>query len=175
MAEAIWNETTIEPRIARYGRMRAEPMTFLDAALPEHERDILNVVGKGVSENRGASATITDVSFFNIQMARCEPGKGAGLHSHETVEVFFVAQGRFEVFFGPHGEHKVVLEQFDTISVPPGLFRGFRNITDRQALIFAVLGGDDPGTLTWAPSLEEAVRKRGYTRDADKKVVTAAG
>lgn len=170
MTESIWNETTIQSRIARYRKLKAEPMTFLDAALPEHERDILNVVGKGVSENEGASGAITDVSFFNVQMARCEPGKGAGLHSHETVELFFVAQGSFELFFGPHGEHKVVLEQFDTISVPPNLFRGFRNVTDKEALIFAALGGEDPGTLTWAPSLEDAVRKRGYTRNVDKKI-----
>ena len=173
MTETVWDETTIQARIARYDEMNAEPMTFLDAALPEHERDILNVVGKGVSENRGAAGSINDVSFFNIQMARCQPGKGAGLHAHETVEVFFVAQGRFELFFGPDGEYKVVLERFDTISVPPHLFRGFRNVTNEEALILAVLGGEDPGTLTWAPSLEEAVRKRGFSRDANKKVVAA--
>jgi uncharacterized RmlC-like cupin family protein len=173
MAEQ-WNTETMERRVARYKKLRAVPMTFLDAALPEHEREILNVIGAGVSENRDAdSGAIRDVSYFNIQMARCLPGRGAGLHGHETVEVFFAASGKWEVYFGDNGEHVITLDTFDTISVPPGIFRGFRNISDKEALLVAVVGAEDPGVLTWAPSLHAKVRERGFDLDGDNKIISS--
>ena len=63
-----------------------------------------------------------------------EPGKGAALHSHSTVEVFIPLQGRWAVFWGDEGEQEIVLDPFDCVSVPVGVLRGFRNAGDEPAI-----------------------------------------
>jgi len=45
--------------------------------------------------------------------------------------------------------------------VPTRVFRGFENVSDHQAFLFAVLGGDDPGRVTWAPSVFEKAHETG--------------
>lgn len=158
--ETMWTPDEMEKRIARFSQLKARPMTFLDAALPEFERDIFNIIGPGVSEEPEASAAITEASHFNIQMARVPPGHGAGLHAHQTVEVFFFMEGRWEVKWGEKGENSVALDRFDFISIPAGVMRGFKNISGETAHMFAVLGGDDPGHLTWSSDLVREAQKR---------------
>ena len=53
------------------------------------------------------------------------------------------------------GDGKVVLEAGDIFNIPTGMFRGFENAGDDEGLIFVVLGGDDPGIITWVPSVLE--------------------
>lgn len=168
-AQKDWTPEEMEKRTARFSRLKARPMTFLDAALPEYERDIYNIIGAGVSEEPGEpEPEITAVEGFNIQMAKVPPGNGNALHSHDTVEVFFFMDGKWEVRFGPNGENLVVLERFDFISVPAGLMRCFKNISDQPAHMFSVLGGDDAGQLTWHPALVETVRRKGYVIENGK-------
>jgi quercetin dioxygenase-like cupin family protein len=49
----------------------------------------------------------------------------------------------------------------DTISIPIHVFRGFENVGDDLGFMFAVLGGDDPGRVTWAPYVFEAAARHG--------------
>ncbi|HKC45501.1 MAG TPA: cupin domain-containing protein [Burkholderiales bacterium] len=156
----------MEKRIARFKRLTAHPMTFLDQAFPENERDVFNIIGRGVSEEEGASAEITDVDGFNMQMSRAKPGKGNGLHSHTTVETFIPLNGRWKISWGDRGENEVVLEQFDVISVPPGVMRSFRNIGDEEAYLLAILGGTDAGRVTWSPELVRRAKERGWELDS---------
>ncbi|MCL4798494.1 MAG: cupin domain-containing protein [Burkholderiales bacterium] len=157
----------MEKRIARFKKLKPHPVTFLDQALPENVRDVFNIIGRGVSEEKGAEAEITDVDGFNIQMSRCKPGNGNGLHSHTTVETFMPLNGRWRISWGDRGEHSVVLEQFDLISVPPGIMRCFRNIGDEDAYLFTVLGGTDPGRVSWSPELVRQASERGWELDAE--------
>jgi mannose-6-phosphate isomerase-like protein (cupin superfamily) len=41
------------------------------------------------------------------------------------------------------------------------MFRGFENVGDDTGVLFAVLGGDDPGRVTWAPYVFDAARSYG--------------
>jgi len=45
----------------------------------------------------------------------------------------------------------VTLNAGDAISIPTQLFRGFENVGDDTGFLWAVLGGDDPGRVLWAP------------------------
>ncbi len=66
-----------------------------------------------------------------VSVAECEPGNGPGLHRHlNSVENFFCLSGRFEIAWGDQGEHTLVLEPLDMISVPRGENRSFRNISN---------------------------------------------
>jgi uncharacterized RmlC-like cupin family protein len=165
----------MEKRVARFKTLTPHPVTFLDQALPENRRDVFNIIGRGVSEEKGAAAEITDVDGFNVQMSRAKPGQGNGLHAHETVETFMPLNGRWAIRWGDQGEHEIVLEQFDLISVPPGIMRSFRNVGTEEAYLFTILGGTDPGRLTWSPDLIRAAKQRGWELDAEGELVTPAG
>jgi len=49
----------------------------------------------------------------------------------------------------------------DCISIPLEVFRGFENVGDDVAYLFAVLGGNDPGHVTWAPDVFDKARDYG--------------
>ncbi len=70
-----------------------------------------------------------------------EPGKGAALHDHPTVEVFVPISGRWVVYWGEDGENEILLDTGDAFSVPPGVMRGFRNAGDGYAHFMAIMGG----------------------------------
>lgn len=163
----------MEKRVARFRQLKPHPATFLDQALPENARDVFNIIGRGVSEEKGAGAEITAVDGFNVQMSRAKPGHGNGLHSHETVETFMPLNGRWAIYWGDAGENRIVLEQFDLISVPPGIMRSFRNIGSEEAYLFTILGGTDPGRLTWSPGLVAAAKARGWELDAAGELIVS--
>lgn len=53
------------------------------------------------------------------------------------------------------------LEAWDTISVPAGVMRSFRNVGAEAACLTALLGGTDPGRVTWPPEVLEKAKKTG--------------
>jgi len=161
-----WTVAEMAQRVARFKQLTPHPVTFLDQALPQHQRDVFNLIGRGVSEEKGAAAEITDVRDFNVQMSRAKPGHGAGLHAHKTIETFMPLTGTWSIFWGDAGEHEIILEQFDLISVPPGVMRGFKNVGTEEAYLFTVLGGTDPGRVTWSPDLIAAAAAKGWALDA---------
>jgi quercetin dioxygenase-like cupin family protein len=72
----------------------------------------------------------------------CPPGQGPSLHSHlATYETFTVMQGRFEVTWNDNGENRIELDQFDAISVPPGVCRAFRNIGSGDGVLQVIISG----------------------------------
>ena len=80
--------------------------------------------------------------------------------------------GRWAVSWGDTGEHELVLEQWDTISVPPGVMRGFRNAGPETGYLMAILGGTDAGHVTWSPAVLEQARETGLGLDAAGNLVT---
>ena len=75
--------------------------------------------------------------------------------------------GRWAICWGPRGEREVVLEQYDTISVPVHVMRGFRNAGDETALMLAIVGGHDPGKVGWPEEMKARVRGIGYELTED--------
>jgi hypothetical protein len=64
-------------------------------------------------------------------------------------------------------EQEVILEKHDVISVPPGIFRGFRNDSNEKALLFAINGNTDPGRVEWPQELLDRAAAKGYTLDGN--------
>lgn len=163
----------MEKRVARFKDLRCSTQAFVDSLIPGHERKIFNVIGRGVTEDATLNPAITDARDFNMAMVHAEPGKGAALHAHPTVEVFIALSGRWAVYWGDEGEQELMLEQWDTISVPPGVMRGFRNAGQEDAYLLAVLGGTDAGRVVWSPKVLEQAKKTGLTLDKKGNLVTA--
>ena len=152
-------------RLARFKELEVSAQAFVDTRLPDHERDIYNVIGHGVTEDADLAPAITDARDFNLTYIGAETGKGAALHDHPTVEVFIPMSGKWAIYWGDEGEEQVVLEPWDVISVPPGVMRGFRNESDGHAYLMAILGGSGAGKVTWAKKVLKQAAETGLTLD----------
>lgn len=158
-------------RVARFKDLRPSHQAFIDSRIPGHEREIFNVIGRGVTEDASLKPAITDAQHFNLTLVQAGPGKGAALHSHLTVEVFMSLSGDWGIYWGDNGENEIVLGPWDTISVPPGVMRGFRNAGSEDGYLMAILGGTDPGKVAWAPSVLERARQTGLALDVQGNLI----
>ena len=158
-------------RNARFRDLEPSPEAFLDTRMPQHARDIYNVIGQGVTEDPNLKPAITTVEDFNVTYVGADPGKGAALHSHTTVEVFIAMSGTWSVYWGDEGEQEVTLEPWDVVSVPVGVMRGFRNIGDEHAYLMAILGGVDAGKVAWADKVIAQAKETGLELDAKGNLV----
>ncbi len=108
-----------------------------------YSRELLSVIGLADTEtpvNQGAP--IQGAGGITMTHAKCPPGTGPSLHAHQqTYETFTVLRGRFEVTWNDDGSERIELEEFDTISVPPGVCRAFRNIGDEDGILQVVISG----------------------------------
>lgn len=174
MGNVQMSRDEMEKRVARFKDLRPSTKAFIDSLIPGHERQIFNIIGRGVTEDPTLSPAITDARDFNLTLVHAEPGKGAALHAHPTVEVFMSLSGRWGVSWGDTGENEIILEQWDTISVPPGVMRGFRNAGTQAGYLIAILGGTDAGHVAWAPQVLERAKETGLKLDAQGNLVTAS-
>lgn len=158
-------------RTARFDELEPSRQAFVDTRLPEHARDIFNVIGAGVTEDSTLTPAITAVESFNITYVGAEPGKGAALHSHTTVEVFIAMSSRWAVYWGDEGENEIEIGPWDVVSVPVGVMRGFRNIGDGHGHLMAILGGKDAGKVSWAQSVLTRSKETGLELDAQGNLV----
>lgn len=112
---------------------------------------------------RSSMAPIKAGENVVLAIAECPPGDGPGLHNHEiTIESFLCLQGRFEITWGDEGEHSIELGPLDFVSVPPGVSRAFRNISDETARLLAVIELADPTSndrVAYAPSVADEVER----------------
>ncbi len=145
--------TSLQSRIVRYADLIPCRDAFIDTRTPGSDRkENFTIIGPGVSENPKQHIHIAEPHGFNIGGARQPPGCTNSQHSHETEEVFFVHTGTWAFRLGEHGDMaEIVLKPGDLISIPTQLFRGFENIGEDEGYLWAILGGDDPGRVLWAP------------------------
>jgi mannose-6-phosphate isomerase-like protein (cupin superfamily) len=164
MTDSIMSTEEFEKtRVARFRDLKSSKLPLLDAVIPGCEREIYNIIGRGVSEDRDHHVPITDNQGFNLCVVECEPGKGTLHHDHKTIEAFMPLGGKWKIFWGDDEDtHHVIVEQFDVVSVPIGAMRGFRNIGDEKAMIMVTVGGTDPGKCGWHKDVVAEAEKRGY-------------
>lgn len=136
---------------------------FIDTRTPgSDQKENFTIIGPGVSENPNQFVHIAEPHGFNIGGARQPPGCTNSQHSHETVEVFYVHSGAWRFTLGEHGEDaRSDLRPGDLITIPTGVFRGFTNIGEEPGFLWAVLGGDDPGRVLWAPQVFDLAKAYG--------------
>ena len=158
-----WSPTELAARLVRYDALVPCTTAFLDTRTPGSDRkENFTIIGPGVAENPDQHVHIETPHGFNIGAARQPPRCVNSQHSHETAEVFIVHSGRWAFRVGERGEDaEALLGPGDTISIPTQVFRGFTNVGEEVGFMFAVLGGDDPGRVTWAPYVFAAAEQHG--------------
>jgi quercetin dioxygenase-like cupin family protein len=160
----------MEARVARFDRLKPSKQAFVDTRIPQYERDIYNVIGRGVTEDPDLAPAISDSRYFGITYVGADPGKGAALHAHQTIEVFIPLTGTWACYWGEKGDKEIVVGPHDVISFPPGVYRGFRNVGDSHAILMAIIGSkaetQDGGRVAWAPQILEQSAQTGLAVSA---------
>ena len=183
----------VASRTARFDKLQAMSTLKDNPVVPEAARDIflarkiMPIVLEQTQNAFGSIAAIFGAAGLTMNISVCPPGQGPGLHAHhKTFETFFVLDGSFEFSVNDDGGQKVVLKQWDTLSVPPGVCRGFRNIADRDSTLLTVITGGvhDRNDISLPPSIGaridaygpgvlDEVKKIGISFDAGVETANA--
>ena len=159
-------------RVARFNQLKGSQKPMLDAVIPGCEREIYQIIGRGVGEDKNQEVAITDNRDFNVAVVRCAPGKGTLHHDHVTNEVFMPLKGRWKIFWGTDETSRfVILDPWDVASCPPHVMRGFRNVGEEEGLLFVIVGGTNPGSVDWRRDVLDEAEKRGHKRNPDGTIV----
>jgi quercetin dioxygenase-like cupin family protein len=157
-------------RTARFDKLQAMSTLKDNPVVPEAARDIflarkiMPIVLEQTQNAFGSVAAIYGAAGLTMNISVCPPGQGPGLHAHhKTFETFFVLEGKFEFSVNDDGGEKVILNKWDTLSVPPGVCRGFRNIDDRDSTLMTVITGGvhDRNDISLPPSIGAAIAAHG--------------
>jgi mannose-6-phosphate isomerase-like protein (cupin superfamily) len=148
-----WDRVAMLARLVRYGDLKPCFNAFIDTRSPGSEaKENFTIIGPGVSENPDQHVHISEPHGYNIGGARQPPNCVNSQHSHQSAEVFLVHSGQWRFNLGENGnDAHVFAGPGDVISLPINMFRGFTNVGEDTGYLFAVLGGDDPGHVLWAP------------------------
>ncbi|MGP0092898.1 MAG: hypothetical protein ACLPKB_23590 [Xanthobacteraceae bacterium] len=82
-APRVSRETMERECVARVKNVKALDVAFLDQRIPRYERDIINMVGMGVTENAALKPNVKQgATGFSVTYVRAKISKGAALHRH---------------------------------------------------------------------------------------------
>ena len=165
-------------RLVRYADLVPCRTAFIDTRTPgSTEKENFTIIGAGVSEAADQHVHITEKHGFNVGAARQPFGCVNSQHSHDTAEVFVVHSGEWRLPFGPDKEDGFLdIGPGDVASVPTRMFRGFEKLDQGTGFLFVILGEDDPGRVTWAPTVFEAAKGHGLKLAKDGRLIdTMAG
>ena len=137
------------PQIARYKELTPTKKTFEvnGIRIPEEAYALVaakdNIVLMEPEEDDSGRAAIAGPPGMKIFVATCPPGQGPALHLHETsTETFIPLTGTWEITWGDRGEHRTVVERFDTVFVPKGWYRAFKNTSSSDATLIVFVNYD---------------------------------
>jgi len=179
MTDIVPRDTTMAEMgryVARFQQLKGSEEAFVDSRLPGSRRYKINLIGMGVVERTDVAELAPNIPLaahgFNLGMIQCEPGNGTKLHAHSTEEVFMPLVGPWAVtFMTAEGERELVLEPFDCIHVPVGVYRGFRYVGTGKGTLLTLIGGPDCGKVAWYPGVMEQAAATGLARDESGKLV----
>jgi mannose-6-phosphate isomerase-like protein (cupin superfamily) len=166
----------MEARVSRFHDLKPLPVQSA-RDVPQAARDVvyarelLSVIGlEGHRKTAiNTAAPIIGAGGMTMTIARCPPGQGPGLHIHkDTFETFTVLEGTFEVIWNQDEQHSLVLERFDTISLPPKVYRAFRNVGATDGLLQVIITGGVHDMNDIAFSSQEAARLDAIAPQARK-------
>ena len=158
----------MDKRVSKFKKLK--PLSIQqDANIPIEGRDVvyarqlLSVIGLDPREGNtpiNSGAPIIGAGGITMTHAKCPPGQGPGLHNHiNTYETFTVLEGQFEVSWNDDGSDTVILEKFDTISIPPGVCRSFKNSGNTDGLLQVVISGGvhDMNDIAFTPAAADKI------------------
>lgn len=177
MDERILTPAEADERIISPDRFVPDDQAFVDVRLPDSAgKDNYSMIGPGVSQNPDGHINLPEPHGFNVGAAGVPAGGINNQHMHFTAEVFASVAAQWEFRVGLDCEQTLIAPPGSVISIPTWIFRGFRNLSDDYAMLYAVLGGDDTGGIIWSPKvLQQAALTGLYLRLDNTLLDTTAG
>jgi mannose-6-phosphate isomerase-like protein (cupin superfamily) len=150
----------MERHVFRFKAENGNSEAFASGAVPDFQKSIYKIINKGTVPNPKVMPAIATPHPFSMSIVKLAPGKGGGLHAHDTEEVFLPLDGSVVFFWGDGGaEEQLVLGQWDVISFPPGIMHRFRNDGARDLHLVNMVAGYDHqvGSITYHPDVEARI------------------
>lgn len=176
---------SLQQRAVHYKDLKPCTNAFIDTRSPgSDKKENFTIIGPGVAENPDQHVHIKIPHGFNIGGARQPANCLNSQHSHLTEEVFVVHNGKWDFMTGVDAtDGRVSINAGDIISLPVDVFRGFECIQGLPegahkglGYLHAVLGGDDPGSVLWAPKVFDMAKNYGLILLDDGSLIdTVAG
>lgn len=161
----------MQSRIARFNTLRPTKDSFKESnvGVPGEAYELIaaqsvfSLLAPPNNKRNAAKPAVVGAPGLEVVIAQCPPGQGPSLHAHcETHEIFICMSGRYDIIWGDQGEHVVTLDPCDMCSVPPGVFRRFRNASDvpDAKLLVLVHGEKTFADVKFDPSIGVEVKRR---------------
>jgi quercetin dioxygenase-like cupin family protein len=186
MSDAAQSTDPMEGHVARFGDIKknAVPIQFIDSVLEGHYRNNFSILGSTASQNPDYRPVLTVPQKFQIGMYEAPPGNGPGWHTHTYVELFMPLTGKWKYSYGTNKEDpedilgEIILEPWDVITFPPLLWRRFENVSDTNALGFAVLDPIEPFSIEdpiWPEFMVKRAAEAGLHTDENGRMIIPDG
>ena len=185
MEHKVYTNEEMLARVVQFEELKDKgiPLMFIDSILPGHQRMNYAVIGDTASENPDyeQDVALRSPHKFQIGMVLAPPGNGPAYHTHDYIEAFMPLTGRWRFYWGndpvgpPMGDTEI--GQWDLISLPPGLWRKFENISSEDAWLLGILEehsvftGKDP---YWSNVVIEQARQYGFKADETGRMMKPA-
>ena len=113
-------------------------------------------------------------------MVKAKPGNGPAYHTHDYIEAFMPLRGSWRFYWGEDADtvdDETVIHEWDLISLPPKLWRGFEVVGgsgEEEGWILGILeehkvfAGKDP---YWAPQVVRRASEQGFDADPSGKMI----
>lgn len=167
----------LHQRLIRRTDLVANDVAFIDYRIPGcTPKHNYALIGPGVAQGSRQFVNLQEPHGFNLGAVNVPHGVTNPPHLHFTAEVFICFRGDWAVQWGADSEHEARIGEGDLVSVPPWIYRGFRNVGVDDGFLFAVLGRDHPGGILWAPRVVKAGQDHGlYLTDDHRIIDTVVG
>lgn len=153
----VWTRDQMMKRVALFKDLRGAKTGLPDSAMPECERELINVIGfeppadshSPLGADSALRPAIPISEGFNLGYVRAKPGCGPLMHNHDTNETFIPMTGRWRCAWNEGDDYQYVdVGPCDVVSFPAGVARRFENVTegepDVEHVLMVVIGGDAP-------------------------------
>jgi len=133
-------EQELAQHLIRFKELDQHQSSFrpVDMALARFDRRRFSVIGRP-SEATSDAKSLNSVEAFNMVYVQCDPGKGIGLHKHNTAEIFIPMTGMWEVGMGDEGESLVTLGPWDILNVPLNVMHSATNVSNAAAFLMVLV------------------------------------
>ena len=126
------------------------------------------VIGFGFTEHRFQEPRVYNPHGFSVAAIRADSGQGVLRHRHTEPQALIVTGGEWEVTLNDENPLTVRLGLHDTLSIPVGAWRSFKNVSDDdEAELIVATRGDGRVPLTWAPDVVKAALAADVSYDAN--------
>jgi len=149
---AVNLEELLARQVARFVDRTPDWDAFTDARVEGYRRAQHRFIGSGASGKKDPKAIPAE--HFTLSIMFVPPGQGNAAHTHEVEEVFFVLEGKMQVFFEDETGRRVetVLGPWDCICAPANVIHGFHNVGLEPAYMQVMLGRAAPDLMTYVDS-----------------------